>query len=127
MASPRIAAPLDTGADGETQSPVNLDDVESVGAVKAGRRPARMILVWEDGSRSSYALPLPAAPLKDWTKTKAGRAILTVLAGEARPLKGESIAKLGDMTYTGSFRQALKGLEDSGEIDRDANGLYVLA
>ena len=127
MAARALTPEQTTGADGETQSPVNLDDVESAGAVKAGRRVARIVVVYEDGGRSSYALPLPAPPAKDWTRTKPGRAILGVLAGEARPLKGETIAKLGDLSYTGSFRQALKGLEDSGEIDRDGNGLYVLA
>lgn len=110
----------------DQSSPVCLDAVEAVGAVKAGRRVARIIVLYEDGGRSSYALPLPVAPLKDWAKTKPGRAILGVMAGERRPLKGETIAKLADYAYNGSFRQAMKGLEDQGEIERDGDGMYVL-
>jgi hypothetical protein len=41
------------------------------------------------------------------------------LAREGRPLKGETLAKLADYAYNGSFREALKGLETQGEIRKD--------
>lgn len=111
-------------AEGE-QSPICLDAIEAAGAVKAGVRVQKVVIHYADGRVCRYELPVPAA-VKDWTRTKPGRAILRVLADESRGLKGSTIAKLADYPYNGSFREALKGLEDQGKLERTDDG-YCLA
>ena len=110
------------------QSPIDLTHVAVVGATYGPVRAAKVVVYLEDGRRLVLDLPASARPTKDWRKTKAGRAILDVLAGEGRAVKARTIAKLADLEYSGSFRQTLKGLVDQGEVvqpeDTDA---YELA
>lgn len=131
-------APASTDATAEQtaaergQSLVRLDAVEAAGASRFGVRVRVMILEMEDGRRVRLELPTdgpPATPsVKDWTRTKPGRAVLTTMAKEQRPLKGETIAKLADYAYNGSFREALRGLEVQGEIRKaDDDSGYVLS
>lgn len=130
MSSTRSAPPppaITSGAD----PPVSLDAVEAVGATRFNRRVKVMILVMDDDRRVRVELPADDAPAvagKDWTKTKAGRAILRVMADERRPLKGETIAKLAEYPFSGSFRGTLRGLETQGEIEKaDDDSGYVLS
>lgn len=83
-----------------------------------------------DGRVQKVQLPAPLTPdtgePKDWSKTKAGSAILEVLAREGRPLKGSAIAALAKYGYNGSFRSALAGLAEQGAIDHDKDDGYRL-
>ncbi len=126
--APRTALPSEQEADAHAggQSPAVLDHLERTGAIRFGRRVAKVILVYDDGSRVAADLPLPAPAAKDWTLTKAGAAIIEVLAREGRPLKGAAIAALAKYKYNGSFRSALKGLETQGEISHDEDDGYEL-
>lgn len=120
--APKTAPELETAdAPVAGQSPAVLDDIERTGATRFGRRVARVVLIYDDGSRVAADLPMPARTRagKAWTKTATGRKILDVLSREGRALKGATIAKLADLEYSGSFRQTLKGLADVGEIDHD--------
>lgn len=119
--APELVPEAEEDAHAGGQSPTNLDTLERTGAIRFGRRIARVILIYEDGRRVAADLPTPAPTRagKDWAKTKTGRAILDVLSREGRAMKGATIAKLADLEYSGSFRQTLKGLADAGEIDHD--------
>jgi len=107
--------------------PVELVGVLTAGAVLGGVRVAELVVRTVDGREQVLQLVAPVAPLagRVWAKTKAGKAILDVLAGEGRAIKGQSIARLARVEYSGSFRQTLKGLADAGEIDHN-DGEYSL-
>ncbi len=83
-----------------------------------GVRVLRLRVELEDGTEQRLQWPT-SKQSKDWTRTKPGRAILDVLAREQRSLKGDTIARLADYSYTGSFRSALSGLVKQGEIVHD--------
>ena len=123
--------PKGADADASPPSPLSLNEVEDAGAVRFGRRVQLMILVMEDGRRVRIELPLAAAvagqATKDWKSTKSGREILRAMAEANTPMKAQTIAKLAKLTYSGSFRQTMKGLEIQGELTKDEEELYVLA
>lgn len=108
-------------------APLDVSGIEGTGAMRFGVRVVRAVLTMADGREVTVDLPTPGPPAKDWTRTKAGRAILDVLAREGHPMKGESIAKLAGYAYNGSFRSALKGLEKQGEISHTDDDGYELA
>ncbi len=124
--APKTMPPAD---DPDTPSvPAELLELLRGGLTFNGVRVLTLRVELADGTTQRLQMPAPAPPPKDWTKTKAGRAILDVLAREGRPLKGATIAKLTGYGYAGSFRSALAGLVKQGELlhDEDDDG-YELA
>lgn len=107
------------------QSRHQLRDVGEVGADFGVTAVVRITLTLADGREIVADLPSPQT-VKDWTATKAGQAIIEVLAREGRPLKGSAIAAHAKYAYNGSFRSALKGLVLQGEIGHDEDDGYEL-
>jgi hypothetical protein len=118
-------APPEEEADAAEAGPLSLDAIERTGATRFGAAVVKVVVYTADGRKVAVDLPSPAPPPKDYTRTKAGRAILDVLGTEGRPMKGQSIARTAGLEYSGSFRQTLKGLTAAGEIDHD-DGEYTL-
>ena len=120
-------APRTTPATDDTTSvePVDLYELVRTGAVFAGDVVIELTITTASGMTHQLQLRAAGGPVaagKRWAETKPGRAILATLAAEGRPLKGETVAKLADYPYSGSFREALRGLEQQGEIVRTADG-----
>ena len=108
------------------QSPGELLDLMRAGMLFNGVRVLSLRVELADGTIQRLQMPAPQRAAKDWTKTRTGRAILDAMAGENRPMKAATIAKLAGSEYSGSFRQTLKGLVDQGEIVPGEDG-YELA
>jgi hypothetical protein len=127
--APKATAPAgDETADAAAggQSPSEVLDLLRGGLTFNGVRVLTLRVELVDGTTQRLQMPAPSPPAKDWTATKPGAAILEVLATEGRPLKGSAIAVKAKYSYNGSFRSALKGLVEQGEIGHDEDDGYEL-
>lgn len=105
--------------------PVQLAAVAVTGAEFGPVRVTRVKLWLADGREVTADLPAPLVE-KDWAATKAGSAIIEVLASAGRPLKGSAIAVNAKYPYNGSFRSALAGLVKQGVLYHAEDDGYEL-
>lgn len=97
-------------------APVNLDDIERLGATRFGQPVVKLCLVLKDGRKVIMETP---APVASGELTDTERAILNVLKANPKPMKRATVAKaLGRFDVTGSFGAAFRQLDGKGLVYR---------
>lgn len=122
MAAPKQTDPPTPEAE---SGPVNLDPVELVGASRAGKAVARLLVIYTDGKRAYLDLPEPGEAPDLTGVTPTMRRILKELRDSPVPLTRKAVAKRMNRTSTrGKFGDAFRQLVSRGEI-QERDDLYT--